>query len=708
MASILEIEKAASRLRHHLNQAPLPELKLLCGLKFFGLIELPPPPQTESYLREFVPTLAAAASKSNPGEFLPKETESLSRLVALLKEQSSTVSPNDLKTFEDLLEKIQSGLFLPAKIDSALKGRVRVACLFIEYYPDLDLSPRGRLLNLYVSADKISSKTETDDIVVRNPVEEPDDRFLTQARDSIKAARRYLHEHYHLGVKKRYRFDFAVDSTGARFTGDSLGVAFAVGAIAALSRVEVFSDKISVPPDIAFTGALSSDGELTPIDAEALKLKIFRAFHSDMKYLIIPREHITEGWQYISELEQKHPGLKLELVGKGDLPSVATDSRLLSIKKLSFPSYVVRKAAKASRSTWVEIPALIILLAILFILLAPARWMPWFDNNPDYLSIDAEKNEVQVCNRGGHLLWVNAFACNLEDQHCKYETLDLIDDPRNEVIFLAASSDKSEINGRLYFYSPDGEILAERYCPILNEYPRDSAGTFYKVGGIKIAHIKGRPLIITGMNQEIPARSHIRIWNNTGDSIGWYVNSGHTSFDFTFDLDGDQKIELLFTGINNRMGCAVVFALPSDSAYGVSPPYDDSYYPGLSKVKPGNQTNYILFPTTRLGDKDLGKNYNSISGSIQMENDSSFRVDVVESDKDKKQSLVLYYLDKSLRVTKAVVSDRFRGRWGELVADGKLEPVDWGEYQDILCKNVTYWTASGWVTEAQLRAAERQ
>ena len=207
--------------------AALPELKLLCGLRFFDIFQTKPPLGLESYVREFLPILAGSAAKSNPEEFLPEEAELLASMVKLLKDSKlEAVRSEELNAFASLLDQIKAEPIGFSRIEAIPGDRTCVSCLFVEYYPDLDLPPRGRLLSLSVSADSISSKAERDDVNVRNPVEEPDDRFLEQARSSVKVARDYLNAKYALSLKKRYRFDFALDSTGARFTGDSLGVAF--------------------------------------------------------------------------------------------------------------------------------------------------------------------------------------------------------------------------------------------------------------------------------------------------------------------------------------------------------------------------------------------------------------------------------------------------------------------------------------------------
>jgi len=104
---MMDIERAAARLRRYLSLAPLPELRLFCGLRFFGSIDSAATPGLESYVREFTAALAEAARKCNPREFLPEDGESLAKFVELLKTQKDgVVSPDDLKTWSDYMNRL--------------------------------------------------------------------------------------------------------------------------------------------------------------------------------------------------------------------------------------------------------------------------------------------------------------------------------------------------------------------------------------------------------------------------------------------------------------------------------------------------------------------------------------------------------------------------------------------------------------------------
>lgn len=695
MASVIKIEQAAAKLRRHLRLAQRPDLKLICGLRFFDLFRDQQAISSESYLREFLPTLAEMAGKCNPREFFPEDAESLARLIELVGTQGDEIPFADDLT---LLRKLDSACAAGSinEPTTVPKDAVRVPCLFVEYYPDLDLPPRGRILDLFVTASPISAKAEADDIVVRNPVAEPDDRFLAQARYSVAAARKYLTGRYGLSPKKQYRFDFAVDSTGARFTGDSLGAAFAIGAIAAVTRIEVFRERLSVAPDAAFSGAMTSEGRLNQIDAEALRLKIYRAFHSDLKLLVIPREHITDAWAYLSELENRFPGRKLELVGVDSLDAIASDPRLVPPQRSSTPAYFARRAWRAKRSAWVEYPAALVLAAILFYIIAPARWMPWFDDNPYY--VRKMRTGLAVLNKDSIEIWSKQFPVVLNDTTTEWAIADINLDGRNEVAFIPKTNEPSEENADLFVYDNDGGLKFRRECAIFEEYPDDSSRELlYNVNSIDIRTISGRPIIKTCVYKSLHARAHIKFWDSTGTMLGWYINSGHAG------MVGDNCIvvdssRLAILGYNNRLGATCLFIVAPDSVQGVSPPY--SGIDGLELVKRGTQVSYIVFPRTDVS-MAAGGSYNNGRGII-IEPFGRIKVHIDETDDLK--SDVYYYLNRDYRVVNVDLGDGFNTARSNLIMSDKvhntLEPLEYGrQMRDA----VMYWTDSGWVTEGQLR-----
>ncbi|MEZ5358839.1 MAG: hypothetical protein R3F48_08400 [Candidatus Zixiibacteriota bacterium] len=717
MKSVLDIENAAAQLRHDLMLANLPELKLLCGLKFFKSIEAYDHPGVESYIREFAPSLAETAKKSTPREFLPDEIQSLEKLFQLFNSRfNDVVCSDDLSVLSSLITNGKKEAEFRSTADSKARENISITCLFIEHYPDLSLSPRGRILNMIVKASKIPSTAREDDIVVRNPVSEPDDRFLSQACQSIKVARQLLLERYGLSERKRFRFDYSIESTGARFTGDSLGVAFGIGAMIALAQTEVFHDRLSISPHVAFSGALSCDGIIMPVDSEALTLKLQRAFHSAITHLVIPREHMAVAMNQVSRMEEQHPEQRLDLIGMGNLEEIISDPRLVSIEHLSIPRYLVCKTWRAKRSIWIEGLALIVLLVTLICLVLPGKFMPWFDTNPFYAISNPNTNSLEAYNRDSVLIWSDVLECAISPTtspavwSTSYgQTYDFDKDGRNEIVFLPRIDEFCADRSFIRYYSHDGHLIWKRYAAILGKYPGDTAGVQYDAGYLKIIETGGRPIIVSITNQEMPARSHIQFWNSNGESVGWYLHWGHVAVQNTLDIDKDGNKEILFTGFNNIHKCTSLLVLALDSISGFSPlelGVKDKYPWWTS----GNQLAYILFPKTDIGNTngELPIGYNSPGpNGIRLSDDGQIQVYISETEANNQRPQLIYTIDNHFRVIRVAMNDFLIAHRNQLINEGKLPSIsDRTEYLNSIRNAVIYWTDSGWMTEGQLRKSE--
>ena len=612
MPTVLEIARQAATFRRHLRLARLPELKLLCALRFFAAIEHENPATIESYAREFGSELGEAARRSSPHEFLPEEIAGVARLHRLLAVLPGDVLPSeDLRVIERLIDPPGRETEHPAEAAGRPASEVRVACLFVEHYPDLDLSPRPRLLHLHVQATPISRKAESDDVVVR---EQPDDRYHAQAEQSVHTVRTQLANMQGVSADKRFRFDFTINSTGARLTGDSLGVAFAIGAIAALDRVEVFRERPAVPLSAAFSGALMSSGELSPVDSEGLRLKIYRAFYSDLRYLVIPRQHVTDAWTYVRDLENEAPERKLEVVGSDDLASIVNDPRLVPRTRTPSVIYLGRKLAAVRRPWWLDVAIIVLLLAVLLVLLAPTEHMPWYDANPATASFNLTEQRLEVFNSENRLLWtaLDGVPCRATSSS---RVIDINNDGSREVIALPWVDVDHPARQRIFLFSDRGALLFDSSVVIDSQYPGDTSGVLYHDGPLEVVNVNDEWLLMTQISQSNPARSLIKWWDGSGQLRGWYVHAGVTDYLLEREFHNDGKEGLLFKGINNRMQRAAVFVLRANGTHGCSPPYEDTTY-DLSWIEHGNQSLYTLLPVTDVGNLLLQTNYNDIVLSL--------------------------------------------------------------------------------------------
>ena len=728
MPDFLEIERAAAKLRQYLRSATLPETKVLCGLQFAVSLATLPARLQEPYLREFVPLLAQAAAKCRPDEFLPKESAALADFVELLKSHAAgTVNQQDLAVLFRLSELAGQDFLRPdmsagqnrfgfdnlgeADVDtpkSADPHESQLRCLFVEHHPEFGLEARGRILHLRVKVTAISRKLPDDDVVLRNPLLEPDDSFRQQALQSVAAARQHLLKRYGLPLNKRYRFDFTVDSTGARFTGDSLGVAFAVGAIAALARLEVLRDRLRISNAVAFSGALSPEGKLLPIDSEGLKLKIYRAFHSPIRFLTIPHAHLIDALKYEQELEAEFPGRRLELVGADTLDQVASDPRLVPAQRI--PKVVVagKKIWHARRTVLLEITLLTILIVILASVLAS-----YLDNVPAKVIPRSDGFEVQ--NRFSRTLWAKKLeGCDSlhSDSRVCWTIADIGWKPGKEVLYGPPTAGACLLSGWWFAYSAEGESLFACNGRVSGVYPtdsiRDDQPDFYEGPWIQDFDINGERVIVSAYNKIYPGRGYLKIWNTSGEVIGWYVLSGTGTIIGDIDIDNEGTKKLYGFAFWNRLNnCIGFFVLPVHGAHGVSPPYwfRDGY--DLRHVERGNELRFIAVPLTF----DVGElqNQGPRPGSAQLIRLSrdEFRLTSYDFAEGPVQYQVDYYLDRNFRCRQVKLGDNFRKKRAALIEEGKVKDIPNDIYCNMLRDSVRYWinpTDSTYTTEGQLRA----
>ncbi len=705
MAGPFDSESEAGKLRKALASHSLaPDTKLLFGATFLAsLRETNVPP--EVYLREFFPSLAALAAHLTRECFLPREQAVIAEMVALAEDNLANYDcAAEIESLKHLLPGIGSdAVELPPMepVDLA-DDSVTVDCFFVEDHPELKFASRGRLLQLRATG-LILPKATADDILFVNPLEQPEDPFLGQARASVAAARGLLEREYGLSSGQYFQIKFAINSTGARFTGDSLGAAFAVAAVALLTRLAAMRHTFIIPSTTSFTGALNPDGRIETISLAGLKLKIERAYFSRVTCLAVPREHCTEAQQYLAGLMSDYPGKHLELIGVSSLSEALDNPRLIDRRPVSYPVYLSRRILGAVRQKVIEIPLLIAFVVFLFVLIAPSRWMPWFDDNPSTVDVHIQSGTISVRNAAGDSLWSITPTCPIADsanQASLVVVSDLDHDTRNEVLFMINAKSTCPERNRLYCFESTGDTLFVQDCVVPGQYPNDTAGVQYDSEHLTVFRVDGQITIVTNIFVSNPARSHMRFWSAKGDSLGWYINAGCCWPIVVTDHDQDGQEELLALCYNNRLNRASLLAIEPLGARGCSPPYHDSSL-DLSWIEHGSQVAYLAFWYTDIGRRLSPLPYNQPSPEGIHTTDSAFLVAVIAEGPWKGVSAdLLYYIDRTYRVKRVIPNDCFNQARRELIANGEtLSGLTVDDYLD----SVWYWRDSSWISGGELK-----
>jgi hypothetical protein len=577
-------------------------------------------------------------------------------------------------------------------------------CVFVETN-EPGGGTRGRLRRLKglveVGPSSGGESKETDTVSFDNQVKSPDDPLIGAVYDSLQAVRNLLDRSGLPGrLKGSYRSFYSIEDRQYAFTGDSIGLAASLVAYTQLLKGEVLRERRRISSAVGFTGGVDGSGALLPVNKETLVYKLKRAFCSHLKQVVVPEDSLAEATACLQKLSEEYPRRRLRLVGFRRLNEVVDSRDVLPSQRLGMGGYLVRKVYRHSKGAKVQVPLLLVVAYALLCLVYPKAWIG-FDWSP--ANLELTQNGFVVTNSSGHLLWEKDNICT-DITHSqasqRWVLANLDDDPQKEVLFLPEGNPAyhCELNAHLLIYDHNGGLLSDRKCAVPGEYPGDDSDSMHYFSlDIRVLDLDHRRVIKTEVGASYPARGHNKFWSLDGKLLGWYVQAGFGgSSERCAALD--DRSRYLRLHVNNRLKGAGFYALYPESAYGVSPPYEDAGY-DLSWVKRGNQICYISLPRSDVG-LALGTVYDAVS-RLRLES-GRIRADVTPGP-DCNQVLT-YLINDEFRVYDVLASDSFVKTWDSLSTAGALSNTDRLLHLTDLLSRVAYWTDSGWVTEGQLRA----
>jgi hypothetical protein len=532
-------------------------------------------------------------------------------------------------------------------------------------------APRGCLRTVFGSVEERRNGSKTDDVAFDNQVRSPDDPFVGVAYDSLAAVRSVVAALRGPSGRSRERATrfhahFNVADSGHAFTGDSIGLALALLTYSQLLKPELLRFERFISAEVAFTGGIDSDGTLTPVSGDTLPAKIERAFYSPVKYIALPQANLPAAQAALTRLQERHPHRHLRLVAANRLAELIDDHNVVRSEKMCMGEFVVKRAYKYSRMAKLQVPLLLILIYALVCLLYPKAWI-WFDWNP--CDMQAVENHVMAFNKRGSLLWEHYLTEGQSLREHSWALCDLDGDSMNEVAVLPQSGPTvCSADESLLVFDCRGNVVFSRDCLVRYQYPPDLVLVEQPIetygSWVSAGWHRGQPVIVTGLLAQNPARAYIRFWSGAGDSLGWYINSGHATLRLFEDIDGDGTEDALFTGINNRLGCMTLFTLDPVASRGVSPPYIDTPGFDLTNVTRGNQKRFVALYPSQIGESLAPTDYQRYNclklldgGKIEFSADEGAEGRPAE---------VIYTLDDTLRVCDVILGDSYKKRVGEL------------------------------------------
>jgi hypothetical protein len=570
---------------------------------------------------------------------------------------------------------------------------------------------RGRLRTLEAHIEQLPRDRTADEVVFGHQLCSADDPQVRGAYSALASMRGSINPQTAIrNAQSHFRARFTFTNGGGEpYGGDSLAFASFAAAYGDLWAKDLHRERRLVSAQIALTGALADNGAAEQVHPATLAKKVERVFFSPLSYLAVPKGNRAEAEAEVERLQSQFPRRRLRILPIELASDLVTDGNITIPERVCFGEYAVRAATKYSRSMKVQVPILILLIFIAGWIGLPAL-RAVLDRNP--VDIEHTQKGFYALNKYGHRIWEQSYSVEAVVNEPPYKIFDLDGDGANEILYFVGTPTQTPDNAKIDVFNADHALRFRLDPVILGQYPGDYTPTEpYMSGMINVVVAGGQPVIVTGANAHNPSRFHIKLWSIAGDSLGWYVNAGVTTAPIALDTDLDGTDELIFGGYNIRVRSCALFALRLRGSYGVAPPYRDEQY-DLSKVTPGNQLHYMVFPKTDITEVMADRLYNSLAGDgIYDVTSSGFRFDVLEgadqkTSREERSWVVNYYIDSTLRLGRVDVDDSYKARREALVRADSLPEVPWPAYFRNLQDTVMYWMDGAWVTEKRLRHPE--
>ncbi|MDP3024021.1 MAG: HAMP domain-containing sensor histidine kinase [candidate division Zixibacteria bacterium] len=194
----------------------------------------------------------------------------------------------------------------------------------------------------------------------------------------------------------------------------------------------------------------------------------------------------------------------------------------------------------------------------------------WEDWNPAYVEIDkGDPTNALVKNKEGKTVWTKKFDSRLS-QNCMIVG-DIDGDNRNEVV-LGITSNQAK-SGYVCCFDDNENELWRFEVGRKGIYPIGDIYSPHEIILVDLNNDKEKEIIISSFCANYYP-DQIVILNKKGELKGEYWHSGNIGYKFTKDMDKDGVLEIVFSGINNKLDHSpVIVVLDSRKANGQSPPY---------------------------------------------------------------------------------------------------------------------------------------
>jgi hypothetical protein len=567
--------------------------------------------------------------------------------------------------------------------------------------------PNGRIALLRSSAQRISGADDILNLINVHSGQGGKD-LEREVRSAMEAARRAAREC--IGVDARGAFSITINVSDQQLatTGQSLGLGTAAGLFAVFSHL--LSDRTFFIPggSSVYTGGIGPDGIVRKLDDEQVRIKVKTAFHSPVKYLVLPKANEQVAEEEIGALQRDYPCRRLEIVPVRHLRDVFDHRQLTLRSEFTLRQRASRKLEKF-RTTLAVTSSLLLVLLVAGYFLFVADW----DDNPAQIRL--RNNYYIIENRNGKELWRELFSpanspydIPPDDVMARVaeQTIirDINNDGKNEVI-LSHPGNQDGFTNHVFCYSFDKILLWHSRVGLGIEtyegrYLDDKAFSITRIAWMP--GTKAIPPRLVTLSDNNSYTNLVNTFDPNGIKLTEYLHIGTISAALvTLDRStGEPRIVL--GGMLNGFRRSVLLMLDPKHADGVSPHLRE-YNLLRPVIPPAEEVFYLMFPKPDI-QQHLDEAYNHI---VHMRMFKEYLLMVIThhgvlTDKagiaHNSTSLIWDININSFKALAVNTSTEFDFNHDRLLIEGKITSRRNAMYKQALIDSILYWDGEKFVS----------
>ena len=647
------------------------------------------PECTPPWLFERASAMVVISSSHNRRCLEPEEWDKVQRTLASLRHQAAGFAS----------ERGEDGVLTPTEREEDRPGFICVPMVETEpVFSGLE-SIFGCLCRFEVEmAPRYSDSGEVNLFI--DQVADPDGKQHQTIRKALVASGHLFQKLTGVAFSGGYNIHCRFDIPNIVY-GDSIGLAAAAILLCELLRVSGNRNQASINHHAAFTGSISEDGQVLPVDSFGLQKKLEACFYSPISFVVLPKSQLEDARSIVRQLVDQTPrAIPPTLVGVEGLAEVFYDRRLTIIRKI--PGYKT-----AARRIWkLRRPIAGTLIVVLTAVLLSEMLGP-FDKNP--VTTEFRDHWLLVKNQYGTKLAQYEVGSDIAEDAVSREhsgfpiggvcLYDVNGDGENEVLYrtrrdkdmgseriVCASVSKNrviwekQIRKKLFFPGKP-EIQSEAFSLpvfIVGDFERNNTPTV-----ILLANHTFFPSLIV----KLDARS--------GNELDSYLHIGQLADLRIADFDSTVCPKIVACGVNNAFKKGIVVVLDPRKLSGCSPTRGD-YVP--EPYVRASEDHYILIPRTvaaeAMGELTANNGVNAIRidrvQRVIEARDVDFRVDLPKFGLSAPAELLMYF-DQEMHPLRVGTTTDFDLTVRRIVQLGWLRAVPDKTYFDDFLKRVEYW-----------------